>query len=406
MIRNALIIILLTGISIQQLCAQTDTLINYNTSTGQITFYPQVNVDSSITSNYTEWNLGSEPDVSLLDTSPPDSTYNNSGFTDLIPAKDYFSINSYPIRTTVKLFQITEDTLTQRCSAILVANDLVLTSAHCIGWRDSTGEFTFRDSVYAYPAFDNAEENLNYGSSKVTGYILFSSFTQNLSPDIALLKLEKPLGLKTGWVGIAYNNDDNFFKNSVFHKFSYPGTVDISDTTRIFNGDTMYYCFGTLDIVDNWLGYYILGIPGQSGSSLIYTDNEKYLSFGTLVWSNNSRHLRITPKYFYPLASVIINDISNIDTKDKKIVDYSLSEAYPNPFNSLTNIEYSLPTSGLVKLKVFDVLGREVKSLVNQFQQTGNYYIQFYADGLSSGVYFITLEINNYRSTKKIILLK
>jgi V8-like Glu-specific endopeptidase len=401
-----IVVIVLISIIIQKYYAQTDTLINYNTVTGEITYYPSVNIDPSKTFDYTEWYYGNQPDISLLETSPPDSTYNNSGFTDLIPAQDIFPINDYPIRTAIKLFQIVDDTLRQRCSAIMVSKNLVLTSAHCIGWRDTTGEFVFHDSIYAYSAFDNGEESVIYGSSKVTDYILFGSFIKRLEPDIALLKLEKPLGNRTGWVGIAYNNDDDFFINSVFHKFSYPGTIDISDSTRIFNGDTLYYSYGTLDIVDDWLGYHISGIPGQSGSSLIYTDNEEYLSFGTLVWSANSRHLRITPEYFYPFATIINKSISYKDSEDKLIKEYYLSEAYPNPFNAVANIEYSLPSSGIVKLKVYDILGRKVATLINKFKQSGKYAIQFNACNLSSGVYLIAFEINNYRSTKKIVLLK
>ena len=304
------ITILIISISFQRYYAQTDTLINYNTSNGEITFYSQIDIDSSKTFDYTEWYFGSEPGISYLDISPPDTTYNNSGFSDLIPAKDLFSINNYPVRTAVKLFQISDDTLRQRCSGTLVANNIVLTAAHCIGWPDSTGEFIFRDSIYVYPAFDDGTERLTFGNSLVTNYLIFKSFIERLNPDIALLQLEKPLGTQTGWVGIAYNNDDDFFKNSVFHKFSYPGTVDLSDSTRIFNGDTLYYSYGTLDIVNNWLGYYIIGIPGQSGSSLLFTDNEEYLSFGTQVWASDSRHLRIKPEHFYPFASIINNSIS------------------------------------------------------------------------------------------------
>ena len=86
--------------------------------------------------------------------------------------------------------------------------------------------------------------------------------------------------------------------------------------------------------------------------------------------------------------------------------DYNLSQNYPNPFNPSTSINYSIPIGGIVKLKVFDVLGREVATLVNTQQKTGNHKIEFNASKFASGIYFYTLQINDFISTKKMVLLK
>ena len=64
--------------------------------------------------------------------------------------------------------------------------------------------------------------------------------------DIAIIKLREPIGLKTGWAGIAFASNDIYFQNKVLHKFSYPGIVDPSDSSRVFNGDTMSYNYGTV----------------------------------------------------------------------------------------------------------------------------------------------------------------
>ncbi len=85
---------------------------------------------------------------------------------------------------------------------------------------------------------------------------------------------------------------------------------------------------------------------------------------------------------------------------------YKLSQNYPNPFNPTTNIKFSIPTSGNVKLVVFDVLGREVTTLVNEMKTAGNYVVDFDASSLSSGVYFYTLESGNFTQTKKMLLVK
>jgi len=86
--------------------------------------------------------------------------------------------------------------------------------------------------------------------------------------------------------------------------------------------------------------------------------------------------------------------------------DYGLEQNYPNPFNPSTNIEYQLPKRSFVMLKVFDMLGREIATLVSEYQDPGKYSTVFDASNLSSGIYFYRLEAGPYTRTKKIILLK
>ncbi|HCD50826.1 MAG TPA: glycoside hydrolase [Balneolaceae bacterium] len=83
-----------------------------------------------------------------------------------------------------------------------------------------------------------------------------------------------------------------------------------------------------------------------------------------------------------------------------------LYQNYPNPFNPTSVISYQLPASGLVTLKVFDALGREVAVLVDQHQAAGSYEIPFNAYGLASGIYMYRLEVDSYSITKKMMLLK
>jgi len=85
---------------------------------------------------------------------------------------------------------------------------------------------------------------------------------------------------------------------------------------------------------------------------------------------------------------------------------YSLSQNYPNPFNPSTRISYNVDEPGLVQLKVYNVLGVEVATLVNAQQNSGNYTVVFDAARLSSGVYFYSLSANNFTQTRKMILEK
>ena len=86
--------------------------------------------------------------------------------------------------------------------------------------------------------------------------------------------------------------------------------------------------------------------------------------------------------------------------------DFSLSQNFPNPFNPSTTIQYSIPFTNMVTLKVFDVLGKEVANLVNEYKNAGNYEVNFDASKLSSGTYFYQLKAGQFTETKKLVLLK
>jgi len=86
--------------------------------------------------------------------------------------------------------------------------------------------------------------------------------------------------------------------------------------------------------------------------------------------------------------------------------DFELSQNYPNPFNPSTSIQYAINSGQFVSLKVFDVLGNEVASLVNEEKPAGSYEVKFSATDLPSGVYFYRLQAGSMVETKKMILLR
>ena len=86
--------------------------------------------------------------------------------------------------------------------------------------------------------------------------------------------------------------------------------------------------------------------------------------------------------------------------------EYNLFQNYPNPFNPETNIQFDLPKEGLVTLKVYDILGREVKNIVNEFKQAGSYIVSFDGNRLSSGIYFYRLESGNFVQVRRMVLIK
>ena len=104
--------------------------------------------------------------------------------------------------------------------------------------------------------------------------------------------------------------------------------------------------------------------------------------------------------------TIPIDYLVNVEKISSTPDNYRLTQNYPNPFNPTTTIEFSLPQSSKVLLKVYDVLGKEVISLVNEEKSAGSYKVNFDAGNLSSGLYFYKLETENFNEVKKMLLVK
>ena len=85
---------------------------------------------------------------------------------------------------------------------------------------------------------------------------------------------------------------------------------------------------------------------------------------------------------------------------------FILYQNYPNPFNPSTKIQYAISSRQFVSLRVYDVLGNEIATLVNEEKPAGSYEINFNASGLTSGMYFYSIKVGNFSETKKMLLLK
>ena len=402
---------LLMFLVVQPLPAVQDTLIAYRIESQSTTIYPLAVIDSSRSTDYTDWSVGSNDDVATLSLIPPDTTFGISGFSPLIPAQNLFSVNSYPVRTAIQLYREIGDTLRAQCSGILVASQYVLTDCHCVGsyihLEDSLSDLEFFDALWAFPAYDNGSPSPLYPGVKAIEYITFkSNISPHLGKDIALVKLEEPIGDEVGWVGIAFDINDDFFLENVFHEFSYPVGSIHTDPDDLYNGDTLFYNYGEInDITDPWIGYSGMGVSGQSGTSLLYTDNEDYFSYGTFVWSG-TWHLRITPEIFYSFEAVLNADPSGTDPELLALTGFSLSDAYPNPFNSSTHLRYSLPLDGDVDIRLYDILGKELEVVTKDFKPAGEYGVDLHLGNLESGVYICRIRSGRFSDSKKLLLIK
>jgi hypothetical protein len=106
-----------------------------------------------------------------------------------------------------------------------------------------------------------------------------------------------------------------------------------------------------------------------------------------------------------PLSDVLITAVEQINTGSAN-GGFGLGQNYPNPFNLSTKITYQLPASENVSLKVYDILGKEVSSLVNEKKPAGSYEVEFGAQGLPGGIYFYKLQAGKNTDIKKMTYLK
>ena len=94
------------------------------------------------------------------------------------------------------------------------------------------------------------------------------------------------------------------------------------------------------------------------------------------------------------------------DKKNNLPTNFSLEQNYPNPFNPTTVINFSVPKTSMVTIKVYDVLGNEIATLLNKEKLAGKYSVNFNASKFSSGVYFYRMQAGSFVEAKKLILLK
>jgi photosystem II stability/assembly factor-like uncharacterized protein len=133
------------------------------------------------------------------------------------------------------------------------------------------------------------------------------------------------------------------------------------------------------------------GLPVVSVYDIKIHLQENYLAIGT--------HGR-------SMYKVDLNQLVELKEKPNQLSEFNLSQNYPNPFNPSTNLSYVIGNSSFVTLKVYDVLGEEVATLVNEEKSPGAYNINFNAEHLSSGVYYYTITAGSYTKSMKMVLLK
>jgi hypothetical protein len=131
-----------------------------------------------------------------------------------------------------------------------------------------------------------------------------------------------------------------------------------------------------------------------------------YTQFGLDGTTGEPSDLAECDFYFLDGVTAVVTPATGVGDDNLNVNTFSLSQNYPNPFNPSTSISYTLAADQFVSLKVYDVLGREVATLVNQVMNAGSHKVSFNASSLSTGLYFYTINAGDFTSTKKMMLIK
>ncbi|MFA5011992.1 MAG: T9SS type A sorting domain-containing protein [Ignavibacteria bacterium] len=209
-----------------------------------------------------------------------------------------------------------------------------------------------------------------------------------------------------------YNNSGNKIGiNKIIGNGAYEAFVSYDEVGNIifllsYDGSVGYINNLRIDNNDNFIGSYFpvsTQFPNSSkgGSDVLLIDKKIVNVWRDLRLSNQPQIFLNVRSYINPDSVVSINNIS-MEVPSK----YSLSQNYPNPFNPTSVIRFQLPFVSFISLKVYDIQGKEVQTLVNESLKPGTYEVTFDGSHLTSSVYFCKLQTGSFISVKRMVLLK
>ena len=271
-------------------------------------------------------------------------------------------------------------------------------SRNTFSWNSSTSQW---DNRYWYLYTYDSNNKITFENKKK-----WDSGTSNWVDDYRITYTNSASGkmlthLKEKWDGSNWNNDD-------YEEFTY----DVNDNLLTYLSQ-LNWVSGSWTDGDRLNYVYNAAGNCEGGTHEVWFTNHWVSADSQLflpdIWdADNTINYFFNPYMTYGYEfSVYYGTITNVNENNSiKPNSFSLSQNYPNPFNPSTKIKYQIPNSGYVSLKIYDVLGEEVASMINKEQPAGSYEINFDASKLTSGIYFYQLKAGNNIQIKKMMLLK
>lgn len=261
---------------------------------------------------------------------------------------------------------------------------------------DNSGNLYFADRFYFYSISSDGETSWRYDDLDFDMYSvpaidydgnIYAIATDTTSPFYKIL------------ISFTYTGNVRWqyvFDDQINDDFWQPLICDAEGT--IYVGSTNGYNYYAISNNGTMLWKLPLDIAEQQVdlTGAIAADGTLYLGVHGAAFIQNSKKT----------LTAIRDTVTSVKEVNNTILDYQLQQNYPNPFNPTTIIKFEIPEVSEISLKIYDILGREVSTLVNEQKQSGFYEVEFNASELSSGIYFYQLQAGSFVATKKLILLK
>jgi len=183
---------------------------------------------------------------------------------------------------------------------------------------------------------------------------------------------------------------------SSFTGISSGQNINLQWTTESEINNSGFQVERTLKDLNNWTNIGFVKGYGTKNTPTNYSFLDRKLNTGKYLY--RIKQIDNNGNYEYHELNSVIEIL--LPTK------FSLSQNYPNPFNPVTKIDFSLPDDSKINLKIYDITGKEISTLINDFRQAGYYTVSFDASKLSSGIYFYRIEANGLRDIKKMVVVK
>ena len=289
-------------------------------------------------------------------------------------------------------------------------------------WHDSVWANFWKDS-YTYDQNDNQTEWLSqHWVGSLLSCTKYSSTYDENNNKIEYLIQHWEDSVWVSSLKVLYKYDEN--NNSIEELVQYKeGTIWVYDDKYSYtydeNNNLTEYLIQTWD-GSAWVNDHAVSITYDENNNIIewllqfwdgsdwvkeeknqrtYDENNNLTEYLRQIWEDSVWVNETKGSYKYRSVTKIEEDLSLINS-------YSLSNNYPNPFNPTTTIIYSIPKKNIVVIKVYDILGREIRILVNEEKPAGSYKLNWNAENLPSGVYFYRITTGNFFETKKMVLLR
>jgi len=258
--------------------------------------------------------------------------------------------------------------------------------------------------IFIYYKALNSRNNVSIDIYKVN---------QPLSLD-SILKLtppSRPMGLKIGWTDCIvdqifvkltwnHNMEPDMLRNSSFKRYQiYRAYTDINNVPGNY---TMIAEWNfSIDSTPTFIDYDVWSNCDAGSSEPSYNVRYKIKAVDNTDWAS------VFSDFVSNQSLVVrINTPDNYINNSNLPKSFLLSQNYPNPFNPVTKIQYDLPKDVFVSVKIYDLLGREIKTLLNEYKNAGSYIVSFNGSELASGVYFYRIKAGSFVQVKRMLLIK